>query len=117
MNWLSLLTVLGNTTLLTLQTAGVVNPAVSALALTFEQTVMPLIANLSAGQSKLSDVLAVLAAVQGTLTTLRKQTGLSALQMDAIGLAEAMVTGGIDGYMVSQKGLDLASLSPIPLVS
>ena len=111
---LPLVTLIVNVALTALQAAGVTTPSITGLITSLESTVTPLIANLTAGNSKTSDVLAVLGALSGVITTLKNQTGISPALLTQLNDLDQAVTAALAAYVTAGKGIDLSVLTPIP---
>lgn len=108
---------LTNVVLVALQAAGVTSPAITALINSLEGTVVPLIANLSSGNSTSSDTLAVLGALSGVLATLQKQTGIAPTVLAQINALDQAVEAAIVAFLQAEKGVDLTVLTPIAPVA
>jgi hypothetical protein len=114
---LPLITMLVNVAMVALQAAGVTTPGVSGLVTSLEGTVLPLFANLSAGKSKTSDVLAVLGALSGVITTLKQQTGLDPKLLTQLNALDTDVQAALAAYVQAGKGIDLTTLGQIAPVA
>lgn len=116
LTFLPLLSLLSNVVMVVLQSAGVATPGISALVTSLESSVLPLIANLTAGNSKMSDVLAALGALSGVISTLQG-SGVSPELMDQLNLLDGSVKAALAAYVQSGKGIDLKALAPIAPVA
>jgi hypothetical protein len=110
---LPFISLLVNVVMAALQSAGVTSPAITSLVTSLESTVVPLIANLTAGNSKTSDVLAVLGALSGVIATLKAQTGLNPTVLTQLNTLDEAVTAALAAFVQAGKGLDLTVLTPI----
>ncbi len=113
---LPIITLIVNVALAALQSAGIVTPAITSLTTSLESTILPLVTNLSAGNSSTSDVLAVLGALSGVIATLKAQTGLNPTLLSQLNTLDTAVTAALAAYVQGGKGIDLSVLTPIPLV-
>lgn len=114
---LPLISLIANVALTALQAAGVTSPSITALITSLESTVLPLIQNLTTGNSTTSDVLAVLGALSGVIATLKAQTGVSATVLSQLNTLDLAVTAALAAYVTAEKGIDLTTLTPLPQVS
>ena len=102
-----------NGALLGLQAAGVTTPTLLPIATGFESALTPVLSAIQNGSSSLQDAQAGLGGLIGMLTTL-KQSG--ELPADIAGRVDAYITAAENGLAAlakSQKGLDLADLTPL----
>jgi hypothetical protein len=114
---LPLITLIINVAMAALQAAGISNASTSGLITSLESTVLPLIANLSNGQSKTADVLAVLGALSGVIATLKAQTGLAPAILAQINTLDEAVQSGLAAYVQAGNGIDLSILTPIAVIA
>ncbi len=102
-----------NESLTSLQAAGVINPQIAAVANGLECSILRVVTASQNGSSSLQDSQAALGGMIGILTTL-KQSGT--LPADITARVNAYITAAEDGlaaFSKSQKGLDLADLTPL----
>ncbi|MEO7027806.1 MAG: hypothetical protein ABI147_00190 [Acidobacteriaceae bacterium] len=114
---LPLITLIVNVSMTALQAAGITNASTSGLITSLESTVLPLISNLSSGQSKTADVLAVLGGLSGVIATLKTQTGLDPAILAQVKTLDEAVQAGLAAYVQAGKGVDLSVLVPIAAVA
>lgn len=113
MGIVTIVSVLLQVVMSSLQAAGVTTPSITALITGIETAILPLFTNLGKGTSNLSDVLASLAALSGVISTLKATTGISPALLAQLNTLDTAVEAAISAYLTSQKGYDPTLLAPI----
>lgn len=113
LTFLPLIGLFANIVLQAVTSAGIISPATTALINGLIAGVVPLIGNLTSGNSKVQDVLAVLAGLSSIIDTLKADTKLPADKLAIIQTYDAEIQAAIAAYVQAGKGLDLTAYTPI----
>jgi len=116
LSFIPLISLIANVLMQSLGAAGVVSPATSTLVTGLAGGVLGLLGNLAPGQTKVQDVLAVLAGLSSILATLKADTSLPADKLTLINNLDGEVQAAIKGYITAGHGFDASLYSPVATV-
>jgi hypothetical protein len=113
LTFLPLIGLFANIALTAVGASGVISPSTTKLITDLIGGVTPLIGSLAAGNTKLQDVLAVLAGLSSIIAALKKDTSLPADKLALLASLDDEVDAAIAAYLSAGKGYDPANYTPI----
>ncbi len=116
MGFLPLIGIFGNLVITLVGSLAGLTPANQTLAQQLLAGVLPLVGSLGAGNTKLQDVLAVLAGYQAIIAALKSDPSLPADKLTLLNNLGAEVQAAIIAYIQAGKGYDPGNYAPVPLV-
>jgi hypothetical protein len=102
-----------NVLLSVLQANGVTTPAMTSLITSLGSVVTPLVEKLATGSGTTSDVLAVLGALSGVITTLKQNKSINPAVLTQLNDLDEAVDAALAAYIQAATNIDLTVLTQL----